>query len=130
MENLISILAQTTALTKDVDLFAYEIPLKTGGLWLADSQTDSRFNGTGVQEFAIYYRGKVKQQAMDNIKYLKDAIDGLSGSTGTCRLADDTTFKLWMIQTWDYLEKDAEGYFVWANTLRLLSDEPQEVISA
>lgn len=117
MEKLIKILDETTVLDKDKDLFAYEIPLGTIGLWASDGQTDSRFNSVDYEEFDIYYRGKTKQSAMANIKYLKNTIDAIS--TEVCELQDGTNFKLQMLFTWDYLEKDAEGYFVFANRLRL-----------
>ena len=117
---LITILDELTALTKDVDLFYLEIPLDKSGLWVADSQTDSRFNGTGAQEFNVYYRGKDKSKAITNIEYLKDTIDALSGSQGVCALQDGTTFSLKMAYQWDFLEKDAEGYFVWASKVRLV----------
>ena len=117
---LIKILDELTALTKDKDLFYLEIPLDKGGLWVADSPTDSRFNGVDAAEFDIYYRGKDKTKSIDNIKYLKDTIDALSGSQGVCSLEDGTTFRLTMAYQWDFLEKDAEGYFVWANRVRLV----------
>jgi len=117
MDTLIKVLNETTALTTDVDLFAYEIPLKTIGLWCSDSQTDSRFNSVDYQEFDVYYRGKTKAAAISNIKYLKNKIDEIS--TETCVLADGTVFKLQILYGWSYLEKDSEGYFVFANRLRL-----------
>lgn len=120
MDTIIKILNETTVLTTDVDLFAYEIPLSKMGLWIADSQTPSRFNGVDAQEFDIYYRGKTKSSAIANIKYLKDTLDGLLGSNGVCKLSDGTAFRLEVMFTWEYLEKDAEGYFVFANRLRLL----------
>ena len=120
MDSLIKIIDEVTALTKNTDLFAYEIPLDKGGLWCADYPIDSRFNSTGAQEFDIYYRGKDKTKAIANIKYLKNTIDALSGSSGTCALGDGTKFNLSILSTWDYLEKDAEGYFVFANRVRLL----------
>ena len=119
MEKLLDIFEQFTVLTKDVDLFAYEIPLATAGLWISDNQTDSRFNGVDYQDFSIYYRDKNKKSAITNIQYLKDTIDALRGSQGDCRLEDDSTFRLDMKYTWDYLEKDSEGYFVFANQVRL-----------
>jgi hypothetical protein len=120
MDTLLKILNETTALTTDVDLFAYEIPLDKHGVWLADAQIDSRFNGTGRQEFDIYVRFKTKTSGMANVEYLKNTIDALSGSSGTCKLADGTTFKLGLMYQWEYLEKDAEGYFVWANRVMLI----------
>lgn len=120
MDTLLKILNETTALTTDVDLFAYEIPLDKMGLWVADAPVDSRFNGVDAYEFDVYYRGKTKTSAMANIKYLKNTIDSLSGSNGLCELEDGTTFKLNLLFTWEYLEKDAEGYFVFANRVRLI----------
>lgn len=119
-DTLLKILEETTALTIDVDLFYLEMPLDTSGLWVSDSPTDSRFNSVDAYTFDIYYRGKDKQQTIDNIQYLKSTIEDLSGSGGTCQLEDGTTFKLEIMFTWDYLEKDAEGYYVFANQLRLL----------
>lgn len=120
MDTLIKILDETTALTKDVDLFAYEIPLATHGLWCADAQISSRFNGVNKREFDIYYRGKTKSSAIANTQYFKEAIDYLSGSTGTCKLDDGTTFKIEMLYNFEYLEKDSEGYYVFASRLRLV----------
>lgn len=117
MDTLIKVLNETTALTTDVDLFAYEIPLGKIGLWCSDSQTDSRFNAVDAQEFDVYYRGKTKQSSISNIKYLKNTIDSIS--TEVCELEDGTTFKLQILFNWEYLEKDSEGYFVFANRLRL-----------
>lgn len=124
MDVLLKILDELTNLTTGTDLFAYEIPLEKSGLWVADAQIESRFNDPGAQEFNCYYRGKGKENAIQNLKYLQNVIDGLSGSTGTCRLADGTHFNLLLLYKWDYLEKDSEGYFVWANRLRLVYDEP------
>lgn len=117
MDLIIEILNEKTALTKDVDLFAYEIPLDTVGLWVSDSQIDSRFNSVDMQEFDIYYRGKTKQSAIKNIEYLKNRVDELS--TTECRLENGALFKIQILSTWDYLEKDSEGYFVFANRIRL-----------
>lgn len=120
MDTLIKILDETTALTKDVDLFAYEIPLATNGLWCADAQISSRFNGVNKQEFDIYYRGKTKSSAIANTQYFKGTIDGLNGSTGICELSDSTKFKIEILYNWEYLERDSEGYYVFANRLRLV----------
>lgn len=119
MDDLIKIIDEVTRLVRDKDLFAYEIPLGAIGVWCSDAPIDSRFNDSGAQEFDIYYRGKTKSSAIANVKYLKDAIDSLSGSTGTCMLNDGTKFSLKILFTWDYLEKDSEGYFVFANRVRL-----------
>lgn len=118
-DKLIQILDETTDLATDVDLFYLEIPLGKIGLWVMDSQTDSRFNAVDNSAFDIYYRGKTKQSAIKNIKYLKTVIDALSGSTGTCELDDGTTFKLEMLFNWDYIERDSEGYYVFSNRLKL-----------
>ena len=125
METLLKILDETTALTKDTDLFAYEIGLDRSGAWLSEVQTPSTFNGTGYQEFDLYVRFKDKAQGMKNIKYLKTTIDALSGSEGMCKLADGTTFKLTMLYTFDFLETDSEHYYVWTTRLGLLADEPK-----
>ena len=105
MDTLLKVLDETTALTLNDDLFAYEIPLGKTGVWLSDSQTDSRFNSVDIAEFA-------------NIRYLKEQIDFIS--TEVCELDNGLTFKLQILFNWDYLEKDAEGYFVFANRLRLI----------
>lgn len=123
MDNLIKILDEVTALTVDSDLFAYEIPLDKGGAWVSEASTESRFNDIGAQEFDIYYRGKDKTSCINNIRYLKRTIDGLLGSDGVCMLGDGTRFRLEMTQHWEYMEKDAEGYFLWASRLRLIAIE-------
>jgi hypothetical protein len=120
MDKLLDILEEMTPLTLDKDLFAYEIPLSTAGVWVNDNQTGSRFNGVDYQDFNIYYRDKNKSAAITNIKLLKDTVDALRGSQGDCKLQDGTTFRLDMKFTWDFLDKDYEGYFVWANQLRLI----------
>lgn len=116
-DTLMQILDETTALTTDVDLFYLEMPIGKIGLWVMETQTPSRFNGVNVQEFAAYYRGKTKASAIANTKYLKDKIDEIS--TEVCELIDGTTFKLEILYGWDYLEKDSEGFYVFANRLRL-----------
>lgn len=118
-DELIRIIDELTNLTKDEDLFYLEIPLEKAGLWVADSQIDSRFNGVDYYEFDIYYRGKSKSQTIDNIKYFKYTVDSLGGTYGICRLQDGTDFKLEILYQWDYLEKDSEGYFVFTNRTRL-----------
>lgn len=112
----IAILEENTPLREDVDLFYLEMPLEKSGLWFSDRQIDSRFNGTGAQEFDIYYRGKDKTKLIANTTYLKDVIDTLTD----CRLEDGEDFRLDILFTWDYLEKDSEGYFVFANAVRVL----------
>jgi hypothetical protein len=121
MEKVVKIITELTALTEDKDLFAYDIPLATAGAWLQDNQTDSRFNGVDSQVFSIFYRDKSKSKAVTNIKYLKDTLDGLRGSTGTCKLQDGTTFRLDVLNTWDYIAQDSEGYYVFTNQLRLFN---------
>lgn len=111
---VITILDELTNLTKDEDLFYLEIPLGKSGLWVNDAQVPSRFNSVDAAEFDIYYRGKDKQKTIDNTKYLKDTIENLN----VCML-DGLEFKLEILYTWDYLEKDSEGYFVFGNRLRL-----------
>lgn len=118
MDTLIKVLNEKTVLVTDKDLFYYEIPLGKIGLWVADAQTDSRFNSVDVSEFDIYYRGKTKTSAIQNIAYLKNRVDEIS--TEVCELDDGTTFKLQILFQWEYLEKDSEGYFVFANRLRLI----------
>lgn len=110
---LLDILDTLTDLTKDTDLFYLEIPLGKGGLWIADLQTTKA--PTGYKDYNVYYRGKTKQSAIDNLEYLNDSIDNLD----ECRI-NGNIFKLTRLYEWDYLEKDSEGYFVWANTFRLL----------
>src|SRR5690606_39209823 len=105
IDTLFDILEENTALVRDKDLFYLEIPLDKHGVWLADAQVDSRFNGTGRQEFDMYVRFKTKTSGMANIKYLKNTIDALSGSGGICKLADGTTFKLGLMYQFEYLEK-------------------------
>lgn len=119
MDKLLKILNELTALTIDKDLFAYEMPLDKSGAWLSESQTPTRFNAPNVTEYDLWVRGKDKTSTMANIDYLKNTIDSLSGSTGTCKLADGTTFKLEIPFTWDYVGKSEEGYFIFTTKLRL-----------
>lgn len=128
-DKLITILNELTALTKDVDLFYLEIPLGKSGLWVSEAQVPSTFNGTGYQEFDVYYRSKSKTSSVKNLKYLKESIDAFSGSQGVCRLSDGSTFRLQVMWEWEFMEKDSEGYFVWANRMILLYDEPTDIIS-
>lgn len=115
-DQLIEIIEDNTALVKDTDLFYLEMPLGKSGLWFMDRQTDSKFNGVNHKEYDIFYRGKDKQTTMANIAYFKDAIDSID----SCELDDGTSYRLVILYEWDYLEKDAEGYYVFANTLRLI----------
>lgn len=110
---LLKILEDYTALTLDTDLFYLEMPLGKSGLWIMDRQNPKA--PTGYKEYDIFYRGKTKQSAVDNIEYLNDAIEYLTG----CEI-NGKIFKLERLFEWDYLEKDSEGYYVFANTLRLL----------
>lgn len=111
--NLLDILSQYTNLTKDVDLFYLEMPLGKSGLWLADRQTDNA--RTGYKEYDMYYRGKDKQQCIDNLEYLSNAIENMT----ECSINGEI-FKLTVLYSWDYMEKDSEGYYVFTNTLRLI----------
>lgn len=110
---LLKILNDYTALTLDKDLFYLEMPLGATGMWLMDRQTPKA--PTGYKEYDIFYRGKTKQSAINNIEYFNDAIDYMQ----QCEI-NGKIFKLERRFEWDYLEKDAEGYYVFANTLRLL----------
>lgn len=110
---ILDILNQYTALELNKDLFYLEMPLDKSGLWIADAQIDNV--RTGYRDYSIYYRGKTKESAIENIAYLQDTLDNLPQCT-----IDGEIFKLSLLYQWDYLEKDAEGYFVFANTLRLL----------
>ena len=119
-DKVLALLEDNTSLVRDNDLFYLEMPLDKAGVWIADRQIDSRFNGTGKTQYDIYYRGKNKSQAIMNIAYLKDAVDALSGSDGVCRTDTGEIFKLTMDYQWDFLDKDSEGYYVFANVLTLL----------
>lgn len=110
--DLINILDQFTDLTSDVDLFYLEIPLGKSGLWVAQTQT--AIVPSGYADYNIYYRAKSKQTATDNMKYLSDTIDNLD----EC-LIDGEPFSLKRLYQWNYIGKDAEGYFVFTNVLRL-----------
>lgn len=112
-EKLMNILDQYTSLTKDVDLFYLEMPLSKSGAWFADRSVQSA--RTDYRDYDIYYRGKTKQSAIQNIEYLKNTIDNLT----QCEI-DGETFRLRMENQWEYLEKDSEGYFVFANVVRLV----------
>ena len=118
IQTFIKILTENTALVENTDLFYLEIPLGKTGVWFSDRQTDSKFNGTGYKEFDIYYRGKTKSSLITNIEYLKTTLDELH--TETCELSDGTTFSLKLLYQWDFLGKDSEGYYVFANSCGLL----------
>lgn len=115
-DKLVAVIEENTPLVKDKDLFYLEMPLGKYGLWFADRLTDSRFNDTGVKEFDIYYRSKSKESALANITYFKDTVDNLDN----CRLSSGEDFKVRILYNWDYLDKDSEGYFVFANTVSVL----------
>lgn len=117
MNILLKILDEKTALTKDHDLFYLEIPLDTSGAWFSDSTYPSRFNGVNTTEYDIYVRGKDKSSTEANITYLKNTLDAMT--TAVCSLDDGTTFRIEMTQGWSYLEKDSEGYFVFASKIKL-----------
>lgn len=112
IDKLIAVLEQNTALVQDKDLFYLEMPLDKAGLWIEDAQnTNPR---TGYTDWNIYYRGKTKSSAKANIKYLQDTINELD----VCSVNGEI-FRLDMVQSFDYLGKDSEGYFVFASALRL-----------
>ena len=112
IDKLIAVLEQNTALVQDKDLFYLEMPLDKAGLWIEDTQNANP--RTGYTDWNIYYRGKTKTSAKANIKYLQDTINNLD----VCRVNGDT-FRLDMVQSFDYLGKDSEGYYVFASSLRL-----------
>lgn len=116
---IISVLDELTNLTTDVDLFYLEMPLDKSGLWVQDSMADYRFNGVDATEYDIYYRGKNKTSAVSNIGYLKAAIDALHGSTSVCKYYDGKTIRLDMLRQWEFVGKDSEGFYVFANKVRL-----------
>lgn len=112
IDKLIAVLEQNTPLVQDKDLFYLEMPLDKSGLWIEDTQnTNPR---TGYTDWNIYYRGKTKSSAKANIKYLQDTINNLDACT-----VNGEIFRLDMIQSFDYLGKDSEGYYVFASALRL-----------
>lgn len=112
-DTLIAIFQENTALRKDVDFFYLDIPLDKSGLWFSDRQVDNA--PTKYREYDIYYRAKSKSSAKANVDYITSKIDNLDA----CRLANGTVFTLKILYTWDYLDKDTEGYYVFANTVRL-----------
>lgn len=112
-DTLMDIFTQYLGLTKDSDLFYLEMPLGKHGLWFSDRQIDAA--RTDYKDYDIYYRGKTKQTAIQNIAYLKNNIDTLD----QCDINGDI-FKLRVLNQWEYLEKDSEGYFVFANVVRLI----------
>ena len=112
IDKLIAILEQNTALVQDKDLFYLEIPLDKAGLWIEDTQNANP--RTGYTDWNIYYRGKTKSSAKANIKYIQDMINELEACS-----VNGEIFRLDMVQGWDYLGKDSEGYFVFASAVRL-----------
>ena len=112
IDKLIAVLEQNTLLVLDKDLFYLEMPLDKAGLWIEDTQNANP--RTGYTDWNIYYRGKTKSSAKANTKYLQDTINNLDA----CRVNGDV-FRLDMTQSFDYLGKDSEGYYVFASSLRL-----------
>ena len=112
IDKLIAILEQNTALRADYDMFYLEMPLDKAGLWIENNQNNNP--RTGYTDWNIYYRGKTKSSAKTNIKYLQDTINELE----TCTVNGEI-FRLDMTQSFDYLGKDSEGYFVFASSVRL-----------
>lgn len=112
IDKLIAILEQNTKLVKDKDLFYLEMPLDKSGIWLEDSQNDNP--RTGYTNWDAYYRGKTKESAKNNIRYIQDTINNLD----VCRVNGEI-FRLDMLQGWDYVGKDSEGYYIFATSLRL-----------
>lgn len=112
IDKLIAVLEQNTLLVQDKDLFYLEMPLDKAGLWIEDTQNSNP--RTGYTDWNIYYRGKTKSSAKANIKYLQETINDLDVCT-----VNGEIFRLDMTQSFDYLGKDSEGYFVFASALRL-----------
>ena len=112
IDKLIAVLEQNTALVQDKDLFYLEMPLDKSGLWIEDTQNSNP--RTGYTDWNIYYRGKTKSSAKANIMYLQETINELDVCT-----VNGEIFRLDMTQSFDYLGKDSEGYFVFASALRL-----------
>ena len=112
IDKLIAVLEQETPLREDTDMFKLEMPLGKSGLWIENRQIENP--RTGYEEFDIYYRGKTKSSTLQNINFLKNKIEDIE----ECRV-DGDIFRLRVLFTWDYLSKDAEGYYVFGNTLEL-----------
>ena len=112
IDKLIAILEQNTPLVQDKDLFYLEAPLDKSGLWIEDTQNANP--RTGYTDWNIYYRGKTKSSAKANIKYLQDTINDLDACT-----VNGEIFRLDMVQSFDYLGKDSEGFYIFASALRL-----------
>ena len=112
IDKLIAVLEQNTPLVQDKDLFYLEAPLDKSGLWIEDTQNANP--RTGYTDWNIYYRGKTKSSAKANIKYLQDTINDLDACT-----VNGEIFRLDMVQSFDYLGKDSEGFYIFASALRL-----------
>ena len=119
MDTLIKALTTATDMKLDNDLFAYDIPLGKSGAWVADRQTDNLHNGVDYLDFSIYYRDKSKTSAMKNINYIKNTIDATRLNDSECITVYGKSVRIDMPYSWDYLEKDSEGYYCFANQLRL-----------
>ena len=118
METLLTILDEKTSLNKDTDLFALEMPLDKYGCWIEPMDYPSRYNGTDVQEYNLYYRSKSKTSANGNLQYLQSKIDEIT--TEECQLDDGTTFRLELVTRFSYLGKSEEGWFIFVARLRLM----------
>lgn len=109
----IAILEQNTALRLDKDLYYLEMPLDKSGAWFIDRQTTNA--PTKYREYDIFYRGKTKNSARQNIEYLFNKLDAMP----VCKLADGTKFKLDVPYTPDYIGKDTEAYYIYTLVVRL-----------
>ena len=112
IDKLIAVLEQNTPLVQDKDLFYLEAPIDKSGLWIEDTKNANP--RTGYTDWNIYYRGKTKSSAKANIKYLQDTINDLDACT-----VNGEIFRLDMVQSFDYLGKDSEGFYIFASALRL-----------
>ena len=112
IDKLIAVLEQNTPLVQDKDLYYLEAPLGKSGLWIEDTRNANP--RTGYTDWNIYYRGKTKTSAKANIMYLQETINELDACT-----VNGEIFRLDMVQSFDYLGKDSEGYYVFASSLRL-----------
>ena len=113
---LIDFIDQNSNLTKDVDLFYLDMPLKTSGLWLQDDTLPSLKNCVDSTQYQVFVRNKDKHIGLANIAYFKSWVE----NNELCYLPDGTAFNLTIDQTWDFLEKDSEGYYVWNSILTLV----------
>lgn len=112
---LIDFIDQNSNLTKDVDLFDLDIPLNTSGIWIQDDVRPARKNSPDITGYQVYYRTKDKSLAQSNMNYFTGWVD----SQPLCHLPDGTAFRLTIDQTWDFVGKDSEGYYIW-NTIMTL----------